>query len=92
MANIKSAIKRAKQSEKSRKHNASIRSEVRTYIKKVTAKIASGDWQESMEAFRLAQIKIDKAAAKKVINANMAARTKSRLNARIKALKENQAA
>lgn len=88
MANIKSAMKRAKQAEKRRKHNAPIRSEVRTYIKKVLATIATGDWEASMNEFKKAQVKIDKAAAKRVINANMAARTKSRLNAKIKALKQ----
>lgn len=88
MANIKSAKKRAIQSEKRRKHNASIRSEVRTYIKKVLASIEKGDWEVSMNEFRIAQAKIDKASSKNVITPNMAARTKSRLNARVKALKQ----
>ncbi|MCY6789284.1 30S ribosomal protein S20, partial [Escherichia coli] len=43
MANIKSAKKRAIQSEKRRQHNASRRSMVRTFIKKVYAAIAAGD-------------------------------------------------
>lgn len=43
MANIKSAKKRAVQSEKRRQHNASRRSMMRTYIKKVYAAVASGD-------------------------------------------------
>jgi ribosomal protein S20 len=45
LANIKSAKKRAVQSEKRRKHNASNRSMMRTYIKKVYAAVAAGDKQ-----------------------------------------------
>ena len=43
MANIKSAKKRAVQSEKRRQHNASQRSMMRTYIKKVYAQVAAGE-------------------------------------------------
>ena len=43
MANSPQARKRAKQSEKRRQHNASLRSMVRTYIKRVQAEIAKGD-------------------------------------------------
>ncbi|MCE1919964.1 30S ribosomal protein S20, partial [Enterobacter ludwigii] len=51
MANIKSAKKRAIQSEKRRKHNASRRSMVRTFIKKVYAAIATGDKEAAQKAF-----------------------------------------
>ncbi|MGL4900160.1 MAG: 30S ribosomal protein S20, partial [Shewanella sp.] len=43
MANSKSAKKRALQSEKRRQHNASRRSMLRTYVKKVIAAIKAGD-------------------------------------------------
>ena len=51
MANIKSAKKRAVQSEKARKHNASRRSMMRTFIKKVYAPIEAGDKAAAQNAF-----------------------------------------
>ncbi|MFD1009237.1 MULTISPECIES: 30S ribosomal protein S20 [Oceanisphaera] len=86
MANIKSAKKRALQSEKRRKHNASRRSMVRTYVKKVIAAIASGDKENAQKAFNEAQPLLDRMATKGLIHKNKAARHKSRLNAKIKAL------
>ncbi|WP_417615914.1 30S ribosomal protein S20 [Oceanisphaera sp.] len=86
MANIKSAKKRALQSEKRRKHNASRRSMVRTYVKKVIAAIASGDKENAQKAFDAAQPLLDRMATKGLIHKNKAARHKSRLNAKIKAL------
>ncbi|ART80066.1 30S ribosomal protein S20 [Oceanisphaera avium] len=86
MANIKSAKKRALQSEKRRKHNASRRSMVRTYMKKVLAAIATGDKENAQKAFDTAQPLLDRMATKGLIHKNKAARHKSRLNAKIKAL------
>ena len=86
MANIKSAKKRALQSEKRRKHNASRRSMVRTYMKKVLAAIATGDKANAQQAFNTAQPLLDRMATKGLIHKNKAARHKSRLNAKIKAL------
>lgn len=86
MANIKSAKKRALQSEKRRKHNASRRSMVRTYMKKVIAAIASGNKENAQAAFNQAQPLLDRMATKGLIHKNKAARHKSRLNAKIKAL------
>lgn len=84
MANIKSAKKRAKQSEKHRQHNASLRSMVRTYIKKVLAAVASGDKSQAEEAFKAATPVIDRMANKGLIHKNKAARHKSRLSAAVK--------
>lgn len=86
MANIKSAKKRARQAEGRRKHNASRRSMMRTYMKKVIAAIASGDKSEAQAAFKTATSVIDVAAGKGLIHANKAARHKSRFNAKIKAM------
>ena len=86
MANIKSAKKRAIQAEKRRKHNASRRSMVRTYVKKVVATIATGDKANAQQAFNAAQPLLDRMATKGLIHKNKAARHKSRLNAQIKAL------
>jgi small subunit ribosomal protein S20 len=86
LANSKSAKKRALQSEKRRQHNASRRSMLRTYVKKVIAAIKSGDHKAATEAFAAAQPIVDRMATKGLIHKNKAARQKSRLNAKIKAL------
>ena len=86
MANIKSAIKRAKQNVKRRQHNASARSMYRTYVKNVLKAVDTGNKEDASAAFAKAQPVIDKAAAKGLIHKNKAARVKSRLNAKVKAL------
>ncbi len=86
MANIKSAKKRAKQSEKNRQHNGSRRTRMRTLIKKVRAAITAGDKKVATEALKTATAIIDKFAGKGLIHKNTAARYKSRLSAQIKAL------
>ncbi|GIU47944.1 30S ribosomal protein S20 [Shewanella algidipiscicola] len=86
MANSKSAKKRALQSEKRRQHNASRRSMLRSYVKKVIAAINAGDHKAATEAFNVAQPIVDRMATKGLIHKNKAARQKSRLNTRIKAL------
>lgn len=86
MANSPQARKRARQAVKARAHNASQRSMVRTYIKKVVSAIATGDKQVAQEAYNAAVPVIDRIADKGIIHKNKAARHKSRLNAQIKAL------
>ena len=86
MANIKSAIKRARQNVKLRKHNASARSMFRTYIKNVLKAIEAGDKDAAQTAYTKAQPVIDKAAGKGLIHKNKAARIKSRLVARLKTM------
>ena len=86
MANIKSAKKRAVQSEKRRKHNASRRSMVRTFIKKVYAAIAAGDKDTAQKAFNEMQPIVDRQSCKGLIHKNKAARDKSRLSSKVKAL------
>lgn len=88
MANIKSAKKRARQSEKHRQHNASLRSMVRTYIKKVVTAIAAGDKKLAEESLKAAQPVIDRMANKGLIHKNKASRHKSRLTAGIKKMVE----
>ncbi|CCP08284.1 30S ribosomal protein S20 [Erwinia amylovora MR1] len=68
MANIKSAKKRAVTSEKRRKHNASRRSMMRTFIKKVYAAIATGDKAAAQNAFNEMQPLVDRQAAKGLIH------------------------
>ena len=86
MANTVQAKKRARQNEKRRQHNASLRSMVRTYLKKVDAAIASGDQANAQEAYTAAVPVIDRMADKGIIHKNKAARHKSRLNTKVKAL------
>ena len=86
MANSKSAKKRALQSEKRRQHNASRRSMMRTLLKKVSAAIEAGDKEAATKEFAAAQPILDRYATKGLIHKNKAARSKSRINAAIKAL------
>ncbi len=86
MANSPQARKRARQSEKRRSHNASLRSLVRTNIKRVISAIETGDAEQARAAYTAAVPVIDRMADKGIIHKNKAARHKSRLNAQIKAL------
>ena len=86
MANSPQAKKRARQAEKRRGHNASQRSMVRTYIKRVNAAIGSGNHEQAREAYEQAVPVIDRLADKGIMHKNKAARHKSRLNAAIKSL------
>ncbi len=86
MANSPQAKKRARQAEKRRAHNASLRSLVRTNIKKVVAAINTGDAEQARTAYANAVPVIDRMADKGIIHKNKAARHKSRLNAQVKAL------
>ena len=87
MANSPQARKRARQGEPRRRPNASFRSMVRTYIKKVDAAIAGGDHGAATEAYNEAVPVIDRLADKGIIHKNKAARHKSRLNSAVKSLK-----
>jgi small subunit ribosomal protein S20 len=87
LANSPQARKRARQGETRRRHNASFRSMVRTYIKKVDAAIAGGDHGAATEAYNEAVPVIDRLADKGIIHKNKAARHKSRLNSAVKSLK-----
>jgi small subunit ribosomal protein S20 len=86
VANSPQAKKRARQAEQRRKHNASLRSVVRTSIKKVIAAISSGNAEEAKQAYSAAVPIIDRMADKGIIHKNKAARHKSRLCAQVKAL------
>ena len=86
MANTAQAKKRAPQNEKRRQHNASLRSMVRPYLKKVDAALDSGYHTASHAAYDAAVPVIDRMADKGIIHKNKAARHKSRLNSKVKAL------
>ncbi|MFD2192173.1 30S ribosomal protein S20 [Pistricoccus aurantiacus] len=86
MANSKQARKRARQAEERRALKSSQRSMVRTYVKRVIKAINTGDHAKAMEEFKAAQPVIDRIADKDVLSKKRAARLKSRLNKRVKAL------
>ncbi len=86
MANSPQARKRARQNDNRRAHNASLRSLVRTKIKRVLAAVSAGDAAVARKAFDEAVPIIDRMTNKGIINKNKAARHKSRLNAKVKAL------
>jgi len=86
LANIKSAIKRARQNTKLRAHNASLRSNLRTHIKTVLKAIDEKNHEDAKSAMAITQPIIDRAVNKGIIHKNKAARHKQRLNLKIKAL------
>ncbi len=86
MANTAQARKRARQAAARNKHNSSLRSMYRTYIKRVRQAIAAGDQAAANEVFRKASSVIDRVADKNIIHKNKAARHKSRLAQAIKAM------
>lgn len=88
VANTKQARKRVKQAEKRRQRNMSLRSMMRTSLKKVVAAIANKESDKATEAYKLAAKTVDKMVTKGIIHKNKAARHKSRLNAQIKSLQE----
>ena len=86
MANIKSAMKRIRTSERRRVRNAAVRSTVRTSVKSTRTAIEGGQADQARESLlRTIQV-LDKAATKGVIHKNTAARRKSRLTRQLNAL------
>lgn len=86
MANTAQARKRVRQAEQARQRNMALRSQVRTAYKKVLKAVAAGDAQQAQDAYRAAQPVIDGMVNKGIFAKNTAARRKSKLVARIKAM------
>ncbi|SPT52528.1 30S ribosomal protein S20 [Actinomyces bovis] len=86
MANIKSQIKRIKTNEKARLRNQSVKSELKTYVRRVREAIAAGDKELASEHLKKAARKLDKAASKGIIHKNQAANRKSKLAKQVEAL------
>ncbi len=86
LANIKSAKKRARQSEHRRLRHGSARSMIRSALKKVVKAIESKDKAAATTAFSAAQPLMEGYASRGLIHRNKAARHKSRLNAKIREL------
>lgn len=86
MANTAQAKKRARQAEVRRGNNTAKRSEMRTYLKQVTKALDEGNQSLAAKIYQKAVSTVDRLVGKGIIHKNKAARHKSRLNARIKAL------
>ena len=86
MANSAQARKRARQATTRNKHNASLRSTLRTAVKQVRKAISAGDKAAAAAQLKASQTVIDRIADKKIVHKNLASRTKSRLAHAIKAM------
>jgi small subunit ribosomal protein S20 len=83
---IASGLKRARQDIKLNAANTALRSRFRTVIKNVQKAVDAGDKAKAAELFKTAQPIIDSVADKNLFHKNKAARHKSRLAAKVKAL------
>ena len=86
MANIKSQIKRVKTNEKRRMRNKSVRSAVRTAVRKFREAAEAGDVEQAAVLQRAASRALDKAASKGVLHKNQAANRKSAMAKRLTTL------
>jgi small subunit ribosomal protein S20 len=87
MPHTASAKKRMRQSEKRRLRNRSVLKAIKTEIKKTHALAQAGDKEKVAEAAKIAMGKLDKAAVKRVVHPNLAARKKSQLARLVNATK-----
>ncbi len=83
MANIKSQMKRVKTNEKRRQRNKSVKSAVRTAIRRFREAVEAGDNDVIVERQRSASRALDKAAGKGVIHSNQAANKKASMARRV---------
>lgn len=83
MANIPSQIKRNRQNVKRQARNKAVRSELKTRTKIAISAAEAGDQAAADEAYRLAQKRLDQAAATSILHKRTAARRKSRLARRL---------
>ncbi|GEL16846.1 30S ribosomal protein S20 [Pseudonocardia asaccharolytica] len=86
MANIKSQIKRVKTNEKRRQRNKSVKSAVRTAVRRFREAAEAGDTDKAIELQKAAAKALDKAASKGVIHKNQAANRKSAMAKRAHSL------
>jgi len=87
MANHFSALKRARQTEKRTEANRANRSRLKTSLRALRESLAKGDKASTEQSFRKTASALDKAIQKGVLHKNTAARYKSRLSARVNAVK-----
>ena len=83
---LASGRKRVRQDVKLNSANTSLRSKYRTAVKNVEKAVAAGDKEKAKDAFAKAQSIVDTVADKGIFHKNKAARDKSRLSSKVKAL------
>jgi small subunit ribosomal protein S20 len=88
MPHTMGAKKRLRQNEKRREANRTAKKAVKTQIKKVLDVAKSGTIEQLQQEYNLAAKKLDKAAAKRVVHPNLAARKKSQLSKLLLAKKQ----
>ena len=88
MANTKQSAKRARKSVEQREQNVSLRTALRTAIKKIQKALGTGDAAKADAALKAETSVIDKTASRGIIHKNKAARQKSRLAKKAKALQK----
>jgi small subunit ribosomal protein S20 len=87
MANHLSALKRARQTERRTARNRTNTSRLRTQLRELRETIAKGDKQAASQLYRTTVSVLDKAIQKGTLHENTASRYKSRLSARVNAMK-----
>jgi len=87
MANHFSALKRARQTEKRTARNRANTSRLRSALRQLRESLAKGDKTAAEQVFRQTVSALDKAVQKGVVHKNTASRYKSRLSARLHAVK-----
>jgi small subunit ribosomal protein S20 len=83
VANIKSQLKRIRTNEKARLRNKSIKSSLKTAIRRFREAAATGEKDRAQSELRTASRQLDKAVSKGVIHRNQAANRKSAMAARV---------
>lgn len=86
MANIKSQMKRVKTNEKRRQRNKSVKSAVRTAVRRFREAVEAGDQAQIVERQRFASKALDKATSKGVIHQNQAANKKAAMARRVNSI------
>ena len=86
MANIKSQLKRIKTNEKARLRNKSVKSSLKTAVRRFREAADAGDREQAQVALQFASRQLDKAASKGVIHPNQAANKKSAMAQRANAI------
>ena len=88
MPTTKSASKRLRQSQEKRTRNRSVKRSIRSQYRKVIEAVEAGNADQAEQELQEATKQLDRAATRHVIHSNAAARTKSRLSAKIKKIKK----
>lgn len=89
MPRLKSAIKRVQTSERNRKRNITIKSQIKTIMKQVSELVSKKDSKSAKELANKAFALIDRAKAKKILHLNNAARKKSNISKWVKTLESS---